>query len=224
MKPLKVIVAAVFSCLFFTGCGPHQKIIYDYNGIQAVSKMLPYSVSIEIADDRANGDSVSTLPLRLSHEDVFDDTRRCLNSEAEYADTVIARFNSVIADHFRSANLFENVTLSGSDYSLKGKLQTFFGYQDYSYGSAVGASFGLIGALASSGNTTPGVITIEVKNLRLVDNEGEVVQDFGDFKRVYKDEYSIDAYCWYIYGHVNAAFRKFNDELVEFIRSKLDGI
>lgn len=222
MKPLKFIAAVILAGLFFTGCGPQQKIIYDYNLIQTVPKTLPYSVSIKITDDRANGDSLSTLPFHLDHEDVFDDTRRCLNSEEEYGDTVIARFNSVIADHFRLANLFEDVTLDGSDYTLQGKLRTFFGYQDYSYGSAIGASFGLIGALASSGNTTPGEIIIEVRDLKLVSESGEVVKDFGDFKRAYKDEYSIDAYCWVIYGHVNAALRKYNNELLEFIRTGLE--
>lgn len=220
MKYIGVFFALFCLCLFFTGCGPQQKILYSYDSIQPVAAPLPYSVSIKITDDRANGDSLTTRPLRLSHEDVFDDTRRCLNSEEEYQDTVVVKFNSIVADHFRLANLFKNVTLDGSDYILQGKLRTFFGYQDYSYGSAVGASFGLIGALATSGNTTPGEITIEVKDLRLISKNGDVVKVFGDFGRVYKDEYSIDAYCWYIYEHVNTAFKMYNDELVEFIRSK----
>ncbi|MCQ2062814.1 MAG: hypothetical protein MJY99_05700 [Fibrobacter sp.] len=222
MKNVVAFFALVFLCLFFIGCGPNQKIIYYYEDIQPVAATLPYSVNVKIVDDRANGDSLSTIPFRLSHEDVFDDTRRCLNSEEEYEDTVIVRFNSLLVDHFKMSRLFRDATLDGSDYTLQGKLRTFLGYQDFSYGSAIGASFGLIGALATSDNRTSGKITIEVKELKLLDKSGAVVKDFGNFERVYNDEYFVDAYCWYIYRHVNDALKQFNSELVEYIRSNLE--
>ncbi|MCQ2124032.1 MAG: hypothetical protein MJZ25_07590 [Fibrobacter sp.] len=220
MKIVANLMVLVVLGFVLTGCGPTRRIIYDDSEILPMDQTLPYSINIDIMDDRSNGDSLSTLPLRLDREDVFDDTRRCLNAENEYADIVIEKINSSLVSHFKRARLFEDVGLDDDyEFSLKGKLSTFFGYQDFSWGTAIAANFGLIGALFSSGNTTPGVITIEIKNLRIVDKERKVVKKYGDFKRVYSEEYPIDAYCWYIFSHVNDALKKFNEELTEFISS-----
>ncbi|MCF0223720.1 MAG: hypothetical protein HUK20_05575 [Fibrobacter sp.] len=219
----KFLLLAALAC-GLVACGPQQKLVYDYDAIQPVSKTMPYSVTVQINDTRDNADMFSKFPLDADHEVVYEDTRRCVNAENEYADTIGTKFNQLLSDHLRMARAFKDVSINPEDgeYTLKGNLRTLFGYQDYSYGSAVAASFGLFGALANSDNKTPGVITIEIVDLKFMKG-GEVVKDLGSFKKVYKDEYAIDAYCWFIYAHVNEAVKKFNGELVDYIREQLEG-
>ena len=96
MKIVANLMVLVVLGFVLTGCGPTRRIIYDDSEILPMDQTLPYSINIDIMDDRSNGDSLSTLPLRLDREDVFDDTRRCLNAENEYADIVIEKIKTNI--------------------------------------------------------------------------------------------------------------------------------
>lgn len=68
--------------------------------------------------------------------------------------TLVNQFTKIMVEHFNKARLFK-MSYYGenqySDYYLTGTLNSFFAEQEFSTAAAVGANFGLVGALASSG-------------------------------------------------------------------------
>jgi hypothetical protein len=132
-----------------------------------------------------------------------------------------------MVDHFNKVGLFEAAYYgqsNNSNYYLTGNLNSFYGEQLFSTGAAVGAQFGLIGALATAGIKTPGRIVIEISDLKLFKNDGSLVKDFGNFYKEYDDEYKADAACWCIYANVNAMLKDFNAHLIEKIRSDMKSV
>ena len=111
-----------------------------------------------------------------------------------------------------------------SNYYLTGTLNSFYCEQEFSTGAAIGASFGLIGALATAGIKTPGKIIIDISDLKLYKKDGNLVKDFGNFYKEYKDDFKADANCWCAYWNANQMLKDFNTHLIEKIRNDLTGI
>jgi hypothetical protein len=122
-----------------------------------------------------------------------------------------------------SIKLFQRTTFAEdiqTDYYITGSLSYFYGLQEFSTAAAVGSQFGLIGALATSGVKTPADIIIEIKDIALYDKNGNLVQEFGTYRKEYSEELRADAYCWCIYGNMSQKLLSFNDGLAEKIRNE----
>ncbi len=216
--------------LFLIGCTVSQKIGYKTDDIFApqADKPIPANVEVRIFEDnRANIEENAVLfnnprQLRLNGK------LTCINSEKHYKkDAVVNQLAKIMVDHFNKAGLFSMSFYQESQYSdyyLTGTLNSFYAEQEFSTGAAVGASFGLIGALATAGIKTPGKIIIDISDLKLYKKDGTLIKDFGNFYKEYKDEFKADASCWSAYWNANLMLKDFNTQLIEKIKTDMNGV
>lgn len=216
----------LFIPLFVISCSINQKIVYRTDNLPLLSSTIPITVSIKELSDERNISSKNLLLFENSRQTWVDKKTVCINSEKHYTkEAVTLQISRQIAEHFDKIKLFQQTTFAGdsikADYYITGSLSYFYGLQDFSTAAAIGAQFGLIGALATSGATTPAEIIIEIKNIALYDNNGNLIQDFGTYRKEYSEELSADAYCWCIYGNINQKLQDFNDGLANKIRNEI---
>ena len=218
----------LFLLLPFVGCTATQKIGYKTSDLEVKQpvKTIPIRVDIRIFEDNRAAFEANGILFEKPRQVVIEKKNYCINSEKHYAkkDTVVTQLTRLMTDHFNQAQLFEKAFYGNSnqsDYYLTGTLNSFYGKQEFSKRAAVGAQFGLIGAMATSGAKTPGEIVIELADIRLYKKDGTLVKDFGTFYKEYNDDFSADAYCWCIYWNMNAMLMDFNTQLVEKIKTEM---
>jgi hypothetical protein len=209
--------------IFLISCAINQKITYPVSNIATSQQVetIPISVEMKIlVDNRANLKENEVLFTKLRNYKYL-----CFNSERHYKkETVVSQITQLLLRHFNQAKLFTHTSYNdtiGGDYYLTGTLTSFYGEQGYSVEAAVGAMFGLIGALATANATTPGRIVIEISDLQLFRKDGTLVKDFGDFYKEYKGEFPADKDCWCIYRNMNTMLKDFNTQLIEKLRVDL---
>jgi len=209
-------------------CCVNQKITYKTDYIPALSTTIPITVSIKELSDERKSNSKNSLLFENDRQTRHNKKSVCINSEIYYRkETVTFQISRQIAEHFDKMKLFQRTTFaddSQTDYYITGSLSYFYGMQDFSTAAAVGSQFGLIGALATSGITTPAEIIIEIKDITLYDKNGNLVQEFGTYRKRYSEELHADAYCWCIYGNINQKLQDFNDGLAHKIKSEFRNI
>lgn len=216
--------------LFLVGCTISQKIGYKTDDLSAPTTVNPVPAIVEVRifeDNRANIEENAVL-FNNPRQIKFNGKQTCINSENHYKkDTVVNQLSRILVDHFNKARLFSMSVYKQSEHSnyyLTGTLNSFYAEQEFSSGAAVGASFGLVGALATAGAKTPGKIIIDISDLKLYQKDGTLVKDFGSFYKEYKDEFKADAHCWCAYWNANEMLKDFNTHLIEKIRSDMADI
>lgn len=213
--------------LFLMGCTISQKIAYKTDNIilDEPVKIIPAKVEVRVLNDNRVIHEENSLLFENPRQIRNDKKTWCINSEKHYAkDTVVTQITKIMVDHFNRAKLFEQAYYnqnSQSDYYLTGNLESFYGEQEFSSGAAVGAQFGLIGALATAGIKTPGKIVIELSDIRLFKKDGTLVKDFGSFYKEYVDDFKADAACWCVYWNANEMLKDFHTHLIEKIRNDM---
>jgi len=212
---------------FLFGCKISQKISYQTNDLIVPNDIaiIPIFVDIRVLTDSRSQIGENNVLFSASRQTVLNGERSCINSEQHYKkDSVTMQITRLIAQHFNQVKLFNYTTYKQNKpdvYYITGTLNSFYGEQKYSTGAAVGAQFGLIGALATSGLKTPGKIIIEISDLKLFSKDEILIQDFGNFYKEYKEDFSVDAYCWCIYRNINEMLKDFNSHLADKIRADL---
>lgn len=213
--------------LFFIGCTINQKIVYQIDDIstpQSVA-MIPAMVELRILEDNRVKIEENSVLFNNPRQTKLNGKQTCINSEKHYKkDSVVNQVTRMMVDHFNKARLFKMSFYNHSPYStyyLTGSLNSFYAEQKFSTGAAIGASFGLVGALATAGIKTPGKIIIDISDLKLYKKDGTLVKDFGNFYKEYADDFPADANCWCAYWNSNEKLKDFNSFLVEKIRSDM---
>jgi hypothetical protein len=211
-----------------TSCVMNQKITYPTDKIAGASATLPPMVEIRVLEDnRANIEENSILFNNPRQVRLWG-KQTCLNSERHYRrDTVANQISRMMVEHFNKARLFRMTFYDRSEHSnyyMTGVLNSFYAEQEFSTAKAVGAQFGLIGALATAGVKTPGKVIIDMSDLKLYRKDGTLIKDFGNFFKEYNDEFPADAACWCAFWTANEALKDFNSHLIEKIRSDLADI
>lgn len=149
----------------------------------------------------------------------LDGKNMCINAEKHYHKVPAAsQFSMILTKRFETDYSFQQVVYNGhdsADYYVSGNLVQFNGRQEFSSAAAVGAQFGLIGALATSGAKTPGRIVIEIDSLKVYDANQSIVKDFGNVYQEVEDRFPADAYCWAIYHNVNNVLKEFHTDLID---------
>lgn len=216
--------------LLLAGCAVNQKIAYRLDTLAPFYSRgtIPVNVEFrELTDIRATNQDNAVF-LTKSKEYRSDSARLYINSEKHYVKEPVSRqVSRMAAEHLNASGLFRSVTFgdcAGCEYYISGNLYQFTGYQKISVGSMIASQFGLIGALAASGNTTPGVVTIIISDLGLYRKDGTLIKDMGTFKADYCEEFPVDAYGWCIYWNVNAKLASYNSTLVKTIESILSDV
>ena len=216
-----------FAPLFFIGCTVSQKIVYKTDDILAPPsvKTIPAMVEVHIFEDNRATISENEVLFTNPRQVRLNGKQTCINAEKHYAkDTVVTQITKIMVDHFNKARLFRMSFYNQSphsNYYLTGVLNSFYAEQQFSTAAAVGASFGLIGALATSGAKTPGKIVIDISDLKLYRKDGTLVKDFGNMYKEYADDFKADASCWCVFWNANEMLKDFNTHLIEKIRNEM---
>lgn len=216
--------------LFFIGCTISQKITYNTEELSAPRsvELIPAMVNVKILKDNRTNIESNSLLFNNPRQIKLDGEMTCINSEKHYKkDTVANMITKMMVKHFNHARLFKMSYYNDNrynDYYLTGKLNQFYGQQKFSTAAAVGAQFGLMGALATAGVKTPGKMVIEISDLKLYKKDGTLVKDFGSFYKEYEGEYKADAACWCIYWNMNEKLKDFNTHMIKKIRADMSDV
>lgn len=213
--------------ILLIGCSPTKRIAYSTNDLSASQSSIPIQVDVRILEDIRTLNAENDILFTDKMQTKLNGKHTCINSEKGYKkDSVSFQVTQMIVNHFNQLALFSGTTFNNpaSDYYLVGKLSSFYGEQLFSTASAVGAQFGLLGAIATSGVKTEGTIKIEIKNLKLFRKDGSLVKDLGDFSRIYEEKFPADAYCWCIYDNINLKLKDFNSDLAEKLILELSDV
>jgi hypothetical protein len=161
-------------------------------------------INVEPFNDERRSVSQNSLAFTDDRQTKVNGKCVCVNSEKKYKPDVGREIAATIAAHFKQRGAYKdalNDSKAVADYSLTGTIRQFYGQQDCSIAAAVGSAFGVVGTLATMGVTTPGIIRIEITQLRLIDKTGTEVKVFADINKSYSEELRADAHC--LMTHVN---------------------
>jgi hypothetical protein len=207
---------------------PKQRIGYKTNDLRSTSQPLPIMIEVKILEENRANIIENQVLFNNKRQLRIDGKMNCINAERHYKkDSVAGQITRSMVNHFNAVKLFKMTFFEHSqfaEYYLSGTLNSFNAQQGFSQAAAVGAQFGLIGALATAGVKTPGTIVIDISDLKLYKKDGTLVKDFGSFYKEYKDEFRADAHCWCAYWNANEMLKDFNNHLVEKIRSDLSNL
>lgn len=215
------------SFLSFTGCAVKQAIRYDVDDIKPgnISDLKNISIDIEPFVDNRKTVNENAVQFTDDHETNINGKKMCINSDKNYEqDSIGNQMAAAIMEHLTKRGTFKQVVVgskAAGDFYLKGELRQYFGKQEFSVGSAVGSQFGLIGALSTAGLKTPGVIKIELTNLKLFGTGGNLVAKLDDISKIFEGDFQADAYCWAIYWNTNEKLKEVASVLIEDIEKKV---
>ncbi len=178
--------------LFLVGCTINQKITYPINDIAAQadkSHTIPIKVEVRVFEDNRRNIEDNAVLFSKNRQTALHGKGQCINAEKHYKnDLVVNQIAQIMTNHFNASALFAQATCQEHgvecDYYLTGTLNSFYCEQEYSPAAAVGASFGLIGALATANLKTHGKVIIDISNLKLYKQDGTLVKDFGKYDTI----------------------------------------
>jgi hypothetical protein len=200
-------------------CRPVQRIAYNVNIPEIIEiEDINLSISIQTFEDIRYQSEINYIHLNSRAWEVrINGERSCINSEVLYRTPVAEQMTAVFAHHLArrvpQLTVFINER-ENADYRLEARVRYFHGIQRFSVGAAVGAQFGLIGALATANATSEGTIIIELTDIKVFDSQNNLVVEIGDFRKKYEGEFPVSANCLCIYQNVNQKLMNFNDELI----------
>lgn len=217
-----------FCCsVVLMNCTPNKKIGYSIKDIERIKdeRLSQIVFDIEELVDKRKEDLESEILYDNPRKCTIDIDDVCINAEKHYKKSPVARqVTSMLFEHLNKRTSFKKVVVNKkdtADFYITGTLSKFFGKQDFSTSAAVGAQFGLIGALATAGAKTDGKIIFEITNLKIYNKNDVLVKDIGSFKRVYEGEFHADAYCWCIFDNVNAKLKDYFTDLIAAVETEI---
>ena len=212
-----------FCILMVVSCKPAQKIVYKTDKIQQleVNRNISISLSVQTFEDIRSQSENNGIHLTAKHwKTIINGEQSCFNSEVLYKTPVSEQMTLIFAQHLAQKMpqiRVLNNQKENADYYIEAKVKQFYGIQKFSNAAAVGAQFGLIGALATAGATTQGTIIIELTEIKLFDKQNNLITSVGDFRKEYEGEFPADANCFCIYQNINQKLSEFNDELISLL-------
>ncbi|MFT3753762.1 MAG: hypothetical protein QM800_13090 [Paludibacter sp.] len=224
MKTRTILLAVL---TVFSSCTMNQKISYSTKDIETNhdTKLSTLVLDIEEFTDHRKDNPDNNVLFTRSKDASIDGKIKCINSEKNYKkEAVTLQLSRMLVEHLNLRNSFKKVVLNNkdtADYYIKGDLQNFYGNQKFSTAAAVGAQFGLIGALATAGVKTNGKIIFEINDLKIYDKNNQIVKIIGTFKREYTGDFPADAYCWCMFQNVNSKLKDYFSELIATVESEM---
>ena len=205
-----------FCVLMMVACKPTQKIAYNTDKIQQlkIDRNIKVSLSVQSFEDiRSQSENNAVHFAAKQWKAKINGEQSCINSEVLYKTPVSEQMTAIFAQHLAKKMpqilVFTNQK-ENADYYLEAKVRQFYGIQKFSTAAAVGAQFGLIGALATAGAKTQGTIIIELTDIKLFDKQNNLITSVGDFRKEYEGEFPADANCFCIYQNINQKLSEFN--------------
>jgi len=220
-KKMKNLVFC-FCVLIMASCKPAQKIAYRTDRLNPMEmSSTNLSISVQTFEDIRSQSEINATHFAAKQWKVkIDGEQSCINSEVLYKTPVAEQMTAIFTEHLArkipQIRVFSNQK-EHADYYLEAKVKHFYGIQKFSTAAAVGAQFGLIGALATAGAKTYGTIIIELTDIKLFDRQNNLIASVGDFRKEYEGEFPADANCFCIYQNVNQKLSEFNDDLISLL-------
>lgn len=227
MKTKTIIIALITICI---SCTVNKRISYKTKDIQSNSdlKLSKIILDIEEFTDKRKDNTDNEIFYVNGRQCKLEGQRVCINSEKHYKnETVTLQITRMLVDHLNKRNSFKAVVKDKKDtanYYITGNLTKFYGKQGFSSAAAVGAQFGLIGALASSGAKTKGKIIFEITDIKIYNKNNQLIKDLGTFKKEYEEDFSADANCFCIYNNVNIKLKDYFSSLISTIETEIKNI
>lgn len=223
---LRTAISIGFIALF-SSCVMNKPIAYSVTSIQknTDTKLSGIILDVELFTDKRK-DSVLNGVLFVEDKECFvGDTRACINAEKHYKTIPAAtQITNMFVKHLKARKSFKGVVMNRrdtADFYVSGNLTKFYGQQEFSTNALVGAQFGLIGAIATAGAKTRGMIIIEMTDVKIYNSKNEVIKDIGIYRKVYEDDFHADAYCWCMYDNINLKLKDYFDELVVEVETSI---
>lgn len=220
-----ILVSLLLGVLF--GCAINQPIRYKTLDIPPSNstQLKGITLSVELFADNRSSVSENRIVFIDGRETKIGEKRVCINSEEHYNKEPVAKqITMAVSEHLKQRGAFKDVLVdskASADFQIQGAIRQFYGQQDFSYSAAIGSGFGLIGALVTMGATTPGVIKIELTDLKLVDKSGVQVKELKDINKSFEGELPADAYCWQIFWNANLKLKEAVDVLSEDVEKNI---
>ena len=222
MKNLSYFAFFLFVFVAMSACKPAQKIGYNVETI-IPQKENPKDVVISIQSFN-DGRTESEMHLaQLQAKNVvqrLNNKQTCINAEKLYKIPVGLQMADIFSQHLIKKQYFRTVLLNqkeSADYYVEATIKHFYGTQDFSTKASIGAGFGLIGAIATAGLKTEGVIIVELTDIRVFDKNDNLLIELDSFKKQYEGEFPVTADCYCIYRNINQKLSEFNEELSQMI-------
>ena len=212
--------------LGISSCTLNQKITYSTKEIKAKTSQITSNlvISIDLLEDYRRQNIENEIFFQNPRQFRLDGKMICINSEEHYTgnkNPVNQQITSALINHLNAEKQYKSIKFAkrdSVDYYVTGKISNFYGKQGFSTAALVGAQFGLIGALATAGETTEGIIKIVFSDLKIIDKSGKVVKEIGTFEKKFEGSLHADAYCWCAYFNMNDKLKEFNGELSETLQ------
>jgi phenylpyruvate tautomerase PptA (4-oxalocrotonate tautomerase family) len=206
--------------LTMVSCKPYQKIVYNTDKLKTleVNRVNNISLSVQTFEDIRSQSDDNTFHLTATQwKAKINGEQSCINSDVLYKTPATEQITDIFAQHLAKKmpqiRVFTNQK-EQADYYLEAKVKHFYGIQKFSTSAAVGAQFGLIGALATASAKTNGTIIIELTDIKVFDRQNNLITSVGDLRKEYEGEFPADANCYCIYQNINQKLSEFNDELI----------
>lgn len=224
MKTKVILLAALTS---LTSCTINQRILYSTEDVQKSQdqQLTTLVFDVEEFTDRRRENPDNEILFTNPKNVLIDGKTRCINSEKNYKnEPVTLQLSKMLVAHLNTRNSFKTVVLNKkdtADYYIKGDLRNFYGNQKFSTAAAVGAQFGLIGALATAGVKSEGKIVFEINDIIIYDRNNNIIKTIDSFKREYNGDFPADAYCWCMFQNVNIKLKEYFTELIGTVESEI---
>lgn len=172
--------------------------------------------------------------------------RYCVNKEERYYKAkgdVPLQISKAIGRHLNKRGTYKTVTVNNErirdeerdeaskgkakkdgevagDYYLTGKLKRFYGQQEFTSAPKVASLiFGFIGSLATMGVETPLKVEIEITDLAIYKNDGQLLAEIGDIHETFAEPATGGGNCRNLFRHVNLKLKIIIEKLAEKIEN-----
>jgi hypothetical protein len=216
----------------FTSCTINQKIAYSTKDIKAKSSPITNNliISIDLLEDNRMQNSENSILFQNPRQVKLDGQMSCINSEEHYKDKknpVNQQITHALINHLRAEKQYKGIRFAkrdSIDFYLTGKISHFYSKQGFSTIALVGTQFGLIGAVATAGAKTGGIIKIVLSDVKIIHRSGQVAKEIGTIEKKFEGSLNADAYCWCSYININYTLKDFNSELSETLQNNFKEI
>jgi hypothetical protein len=210
-----------------SSCVINKPITYKTKDIQknADQKLSEFILDVEVFSDKRKDSTSNQILFTNPKQCKIDGKQTCINSESHYKKSpATVQLTNMFVQHLKARTAFKNVYVNKkdtADFYISGNLTKLYGKQGFSTAAAVGAQFGLIGAVATAGAKTKGQIIFEITDLKIYNRKNEIIKNIGTYRKVYEDDFHADAYCWCIYDNINLKLKEYFTELITEVESSI---
>lgn len=215
--------------LTLLGCTVQKTVYYETDNISknlspsAQKKSICILQFIDIRHEVAGNDIYLTKA-----REIFENNKTyCINSEQHYKkNPVSTQMTMMLADHLQKRGTFKNVYINkkdSADFVIECKLARITSKQHLPESIKVGpVAGGLIGAAAVSFIKSKNEVSFALTDVKIYDNNMNLLVELGSFANDYEEETHPDASCWCAYNNVKTNLKKFYTDFIYQLENRIE--